>query len=139
MLPFTPHLSEELWHMAKHEGFASLQKWPIYDENKIDNRVEAIAMLVENTRKDIIEVLKLTKIEKPKKITLFVSDKWKYDFMEQLRIQIKRTRNSGEIIKALMATDLKIYSHEISKLVLKLLNDETKIPKLVLSQEVEFH
>ena len=138
MLPFTPHLSEELWHMIKCEGFASMQKWPSYDENKIDKRAEAVAMLVENTRKDIIEILKLARIEKPKKITLFVADKWKYDFMEMLKKEMEKTRNQANLIKALMATDLKIYSHEIAKLVPKLLNDETRIPKVILSQDIEF-
>ncbi len=137
MLPFTPHLSEELWHMIKMEGFASLQRWPGYDENKIDKRAEAIVLLVENTRKDIIEILKLAKIELPKKITLFVAEKWKYDFMEKLKGGMKKTRNANELIKMLIATDLKIYSHEIAKLVPKLLNDETKIPEIILSQETE--
>ena len=139
MLPFTPHLSEELWHMLKIEGFASLQKWPSYDENKIDKKAEAVAMLAENTRKDIIEILRLTSMENPKKITLFVADKWKYDFMENLKNEIKKTRNLNELIKALMSTDLKIYSHQITKLVPKLINDETKIPQVVLSQDIEFH
>ncbi len=139
MLPFTPHLSEELWHMIKGQEFASLQKWPSYDENKIDKRAEAVAMLIENTRKDIIEILRLVKIEKPKLIKLFVADKWKYDFMEKLKNELSETRNVNELIKRLMASDLKIYSHEIVKLVPKLLNDETKIPQIVLSQEIEFH
>ncbi|MBI2656643.1 class I tRNA ligase family protein, partial [Candidatus Woesearchaeota archaeon] len=139
MLPFTPHLSEELWHMIKGEGFASLQEWPAYDENKIDKRAEAIGVLVENTRKDIIEILRLAKIEKPKKIILFVADKWKYDFMDKLKEGMKETRKASELIKALMATDLKIYSHEINKLMPKLLNDETRIPAVILSQEAEFH
>ena len=139
MLPFAPHLSEELWHMLKLEGFASLQKWPSYDENRIDKRAEAVAMLVEDTRKDIIEILKLIKIEKPSKITLFIAEKWKYDFIEALKSEMGKTRNANELIKALMSTDLKIYSHEITKFIPKLLNDETKIPQVVLNQDIEFH
>ena len=139
LLPFTPHLSEELWHMIKADGFASLQKWPSYDESKIDKRAEAIVMLVENTRRDVIEVLKLVSIDKPKKIILFIADKWKYDFMEKLKNEMKKTRKADELMKILMSSDLKIYSHEINKLVHKLLTDETKIPQVVLSQETEFH
>jgi len=139
MLPFTPHLSEELWHMARHEGFASLQEWPVYDENKIDKMAEAVAALVESTKKDILQILKLAQIEKPKKITLFVAEKWRYDFMEKLREKMKKTRKSSEIIKELMATDLKIYWQEISKMIPTLLNDETKIPHIILGQDVEFH
>lgn len=139
MLPFTPHLSEELWHMTKSDGFASLYKWPSYDENKIDKRAEAIAELIEITRKDIMEILKLAKIEKPKKIILFVADKWRYDFMEKLKTEMKKTRNMSELIKTIMNSDLKIYIHEINKLIPRLLGDETKIPQVVLSQETEFH
>lgn len=139
MLPFTPHLSEELWHMIKMEGFASLQEWPSYDENKIDKKAEAITTFIENTKKDIIKILSLIEMEKPKKITLFVADKWKYDFIEKLKNEIKKTRNVSELIKMLMASDLKIYSHEVTKLVPKLLNDETKMPGVILGQDAEFH
>ena len=139
MSPFAPHLSEELWHMLKSKEFASLQKWPDYDENKIDKKAEAIAMLVENTRKDIMEILKLAKIEKPDKIILFVADKWKYDFMEMLKNEMNKTKNSGELIKIIISKDLKIYGNEITKLIPKLLNDKTRIPKSVLNQDTEFH
>jgi len=139
LLPFTPHISEEMWHIIKGNGFASLQAWPTYDENKIDKRSEAVAYLVENTRNDVIEILKLVKIDKPKKITIFVADKWKYDFMLKLKDIMKRTRNAGEIIKEIISGDLKIYDQEITKLVPKLLKHETKIPQTVLDQNIEFH
>ncbi|MBI3035480.1 leucine--tRNA ligase [Candidatus Woesearchaeota archaeon] len=139
VLPFTPHLSEELWHMAKADGFASLQKWPIYDESNIDKRAEAVARLVESTRRDIIEILKLAKIEKPKKIKLLVAGEWKYGFMERLKIEMKKTRNEGEITKSLISSDLKVYGNEISRLVARLLSDETRIPQVVLNQDIEFH
>jgi len=139
MLPFTPHSSEELWHMIKGDGFASLHEWPAYDEGKIDRRAEAVEMLAEQTRRDIIEILRLAKIENPKKITLFIAEKWKYDFMEKLKEEMKNTRNLSELIKFLMSTDLKIYGNEITKLVQKLLGDETKIPPIVLTQDTEFH
>ena len=124
--------------MIKEQGFASMQKWPIHDENKIDKKAEAAAMLVENTRKDIIEILRLTNIEKPKKITLFAADKWKYDFMENLKSEMKKTRNIGELIKTMTASDLKIYGQEIIRMIPRLLNDETKIPQVILSQDIEF-
>ena len=88
---------------------------------------------------EVKEILKLVKIEKPGKITLFIADKWKYDFMEKLKNEMKKTRNQADLIKMLIATDLKIYSHEILKLVPKLLNDETKVPQFILGQETEFH
>ncbi|MEK6892097.1 MAG: leucine--tRNA ligase [Nanoarchaeota archaeon] len=139
MQPFTPHLSEEIWHIIKGGGFASLQKWPIYDENKIDKKAEALELLTVNTRKDIMEILRLAEITKPKKITLFVAEKWKYDFMSKLKEEMQNTRNAGELIKKIMSSDLRIYGQEITKLIPRLLNDPTKIPEAVLGQESEFH
>ncbi|MBI2647274.1 leucine--tRNA ligase [Candidatus Woesearchaeota archaeon] len=139
MTPFTPHLSEEIWYKIKADGFVSLQKWPSYDENKIDKRAEAITMFIENTRRDVIEILKLAKIDKPKKILLIVANEWKYSFMETLINEMKKTRDTNELIKVLMATDLKIYSNEITRLVQKLLNDTTKISIVILNQDIEFH
>ena len=139
MLPFTPHLSEEIWHIIKCEGFASLQNWPSFDENKIDKRSWAIAMLVEDTRRDIVEILRLTNIDKPKLIKLLIAEKWKYDFMEILKKEMKRTRNISELIKILMNSDLKTYGQDIIKLVPRLLNDEAKIPQVILSQDSEYH
>ena len=125
--------------MLKCEGFASMQQWPAYDESKVDKKAEASAMLVDNTRKDIIEILRLTKIEAPKKITLFVAEKWKYEFMEKLKGAMKKTRDVGEIMKSLMGTGLKAHGKEISRLVPKLAGDESKVPQFVLSQDEEFH
>ncbi len=139
MLPFTPHLSEEMWHMIQGEGFASLQKWPGYDENKIDKKAEAVAMFVENTRKDIIEILRLAKIDNPKRIVLFVPEKWKYDMMEKLKIEMGKTREMSQIMKIMAASNLKIYSREIAKIAPRLLKDEAKIPQVVLWQDIEFH
>ena len=67
-----------------------------------------------------------------------MAEKWKYDFITKLRDEISKTRNSGEIIKALMSTGLRIHGQEISKLTPKLLDDETKIMQTILSQEIEF-
>ena len=138
MQPFTPHLSEEIWHMIKCEGFASMQKWPAYDESKIDKKAEAVTMLVESTKKDITEILRLAKIENPNKITIFVADKWKYSFMEKLKAEIEKTRSHADIIKALMSSGLKMHGQEISKLVPKFLNDTTKVPQFISEQESEF-
>jgi leucyl-tRNA synthetase len=32
LAPFAPHISEELWHRAGHEGSVHLERWPQHDE-----------------------------------------------------------------------------------------------------------
>ena len=135
--PFTPHISEELWSKINGKGFASLQKWPSYDENKIDKEAEVLEHGLEKTKKDIYSVMELAKIEKPDKIRIFIADSWKYDFIRRLKKEMEKTRNLGQIIKGFAKSDLDIYIKEISKLTQKLVKDETKLPKVVVDRKKE--
>ena len=137
LAPFTPFICEDMWSSIGKNGFVSVAKWPKYDESRIDKRAESISIFIDDTRKDIIEVLKLAKIEKPTAITLFVSEKWKYNLIEKLKELAKISRNTNELMKELMSTNLKQYGSEIAKLVPKFLDDKIKIPQFVLEQETE--
>jgi leucyl-tRNA synthetase len=136
MSPFTPHICEELWEKLGKKPFCSKEKWPDYDEGKIDIKLEAAEELVHNTIADINNVLKLIKLEKPKKITLIISPKWKYQFMETFKKKVEKTRDVKEIMKACMK-DLKQYGKDISNLIPTLLKDASKVPQEILSQEIE--
>jgi leucyl-tRNA synthetase len=135
--PFTPHISEELWSKLKLKGFASLQKWPSHDENKIDKEAEALEDSLEGTKKDIYSVIELAKIENPNKIRIFIAESWKYDFIRKLKKEMEKTRTLGNIMKAFAKSDLDIYIKEISKLAPKLVKDETKIPKAIIDRKKE--
>ena len=137
MNPFTPHVSEELWSLIKCEEFASLQKWPEYDESRIDKEAEFITESLNKIKKDIYSVMELTKIEKPSKIRMFVADKWKYDFILRLKEELEKTRNFGEIIKNFSKSDLNVYIKEISKLVPKMVKNTAKIPDVVVKRKKE--
>jgi leucyl-tRNA synthetase len=134
--PFCPHLTEELWEKIGNKPFLSLASWPAYDESKIDLKVEEEENFVTNTISDIRSVMNLAKIEKPKKITLFISHTWKYTFVAAFKHEIEKTRNIGDIIKK---TIIKGHEKEISQLVPKLIKDPSKVPHIVLSQELEVH
>ncbi|MCK4521460.1 MAG: leucine--tRNA ligase [Nanoarchaeota archaeon] len=132
--PFTPHICEELWEKLGNKSFISLEKWPGYDEKKIDLKIEASEEAVSGIVSDINSVLKLAKIEKPEKITLFVAEKWKYDFFKKVKKAISKTRNIGEIIKLTMDKE---HGKEISRLVPRLVKDESRIPNVILEQNTE--
>ncbi|MFA6088766.1 MAG: leucine--tRNA ligase [Candidatus Woesearchaeota archaeon] len=141
--PFCPHLTEELFEKMKfgkigaHE-FLSLQSWPVYDELKIDERAESIEDMIKGTKSDILKVLELAKIVTPKKITLFVSEDWKYLFFEKFVSKIKETRDFKEIVSVMMSDDnIKRNSSEIMKLIPALLKDNSKIPNVVLDSKTE--
>ena len=136
--PYCPHIAEECWEKLGKKGFVFLEKWPGFDSKKIDAKAESEESFVDGVKKDIYSVLKLTGISKPEKITLFVSAKWKYTFMKEFKKLISKTRNPGEIIKKMMAGELKMHGQDISKLVPKLVKDSSKVPEIVLEQKTEF-
>src|SRR3989338_4060017 len=110
MSPFTPHISEELWEYLGNKPFCSLQKWPECDEKKIDAKLEAAEQVIHNTISDINNVLRLIKVDKPTKIILIISPKWKYKFIEIFKKEIEKTRDIKALIQTLMKEkDLKPY------------------------------
>lgn len=79
MTPFSPHVCEELWEKLGHESFVSNQKWPEIDEEKINKKAELGHGLIKTILEDIKEIKKITGIEEPEKIKLFLAPEWKYD------------------------------------------------------------
>ncbi len=55
LCPFAPHICEEMWEYLGEEGFASLSKWPEYDESKtVDNQVEIAVQICGKLRGRLI-------------------------------------------------------------------------------------
>ena len=132
--PFVPHTAEEMWEKIGGSGFISTEKWPVFDNSKIDKKAEAAEDAVSELLTDISNVLKFAKISNPKKITLFVSEEWKYEFFDKLKETLSKTRNIGEIIKTCM---IKEHEKEVSKLIPMLIKNESRIPKVVIRLEEE--
>lgn len=58
---FCPHIAEELWEKLGNKNFISLEKWPIADEKKIDEKFEKQEQAFDKTISDILNVLKIIK------------------------------------------------------------------------------
>ena len=83
---------------------------------------------------DIRNILELAKVEKPKRIKLLVSEKWKYSLFKNIQKELEKTRNIGEIIKKVL---VKGKEKEIGKIVPMLLKDLSKMPEVITSQQDE--
>ena len=73
--PFCPHITEELWEKIGNKGFLSLAEWPIFDEKRIDIKLEQEQQIVERTVGDINNILGLIKEKEgksPKKAYLYL-------------------------------------------------------------------
>jgi leucyl-tRNA synthetase len=135
--PFAPHLAEEMWETLGNKDFASLEKWPTYDETLIDEAAEFEEDYIKEIINDINKVKGFAKIDKINKVTLFLGADWKYEFIKIIKEQLEKTRNGSEIIKAIMSTDLKKQGQNVTKLVPKILKDPSKLPVISLDKKQE--
>jgi len=137
LCPIAPHLCEEIWERLELPGYASLAAWPVHNESRIDKAAEAAIEAIEALTTDIRIVLELAKIRAPKKITLFIAEQWKYDFVKLLKKRLEITADPKEIITAIMATPLKAHGQQVMRLVPTILKDRSKLPSYLRSKEEE--
>ncbi len=136
LVPFTPHLCEEIWSKWGKSGFIVNQRWPQADESKIVPTLEQSEETMVKTLEDIGQVLKLAKVEHPKVITLFVAVDWKAQLCRKVKELVANTRDIGQIMKSVMG-EFKDHAQEASALVQKFVKDPSKIPLASMHQEAE--
>jgi len=103
MAPFTPHVCEELWAAGLGQGYVSLAAWPAANAALIDEEAERAEKLLEDTLKDVEEIVKVTKAQ-PKKITLYTTPAWKRAVLEMALGATKEGKlDMGALMKAALA------------------------------------
>ncbi len=117
--PFAPHVCEEAWEMLGRKGFVSVHPWPKPDKKKIRKDMELGEEMIGNTLGDIQVVLKLAKIKKPSKISIYVSEGWKYAFFKNLAKLLEKTKDFREIMPKVTKGSLRKHGKEIAKMLPK--------------------
>lgn len=87
LAPVIPHIAEEWWHLLGKNSFVSLEKWPEFEEGKVDKNILELEKIFQKTLEDISEVLKLAG-KKEKAYLYFVTDKeinYFKDFLKYLK------------------------------------------------------
>jgi leucyl-tRNA synthetase len=121
--PFIPHMTEEIWNKIGEKGFISLAPWPIADESKIDDKLSIKENYIDTISSDIKTVQKLAKLEKIEKITIVLSQSWKYKLFRILDSEFKAgNRDFKSILSKILSTELKTLGQEITKMLPNLLN-----------------
>jgi len=77
MAPFIPHTCEEIWSNIEGEGFVSEAKWPKYDVNLLDEKVQKAEEVVMELSEDIKEIKKILN-KAPQKIHVYIAPQWKW-------------------------------------------------------------
>ena len=82
LTPFMPHICEELWYESGNKNSILIEEWPAVNAEAISMKAEAGEELIRNLLKDVAEVKRLSKIEVPEKITIFVAPGWKHEVFD---------------------------------------------------------
>lgn len=99
LVPFTPHMCEEIWDQMEGDGFVSVAEWPEVDEELIDEVAEFSEGYLEDVRDDVGKILGVTGIEAPERICFYLAENWKRDAYEWALGQVQEERvNLGEMI-----------------------------------------
>jgi leucyl-tRNA synthetase len=100
--PLTPHFSEEMWSRLGNKKSVFESQWPLYAEIRGMEEAESGENMIRQTISDIEEIQKLAKIEKPKKVKVFVAENWKFRVYQH----VLRNKDKGinEITKDLMSS-----------------------------------
>ncbi len=118
LAPFIPHLCEEIWH-RKHNSFISLESYPEYDENLVNERIEREEEYLKSLIDDINEVKKFVK--DAKRVYIAVAEDWKRDVL----IVARQKKNMKEVMKALMSDDrFKPLAKDIQSFIKRLFKEE---------------
>lgn len=125
LTPFTPYTCEELWEQYGGEDFVSLAKWPKYNPDLINDKIERSEDLVQNIIKDITQIQNMVE-GKGEKIHIYLSPDWKWDLYE-IASEIGKP-DIGQMMKK--ANEANIYDNkkEIAAVAKKLGREITKTP-----------
>ena len=116
--PFAPHLCEELWQTLGKKSLISVEQWPKADKKLINEAVESSFELKDKIRQDIIAIKQLAKIEKPKKIVIYIAPKWKWKAVEIVKKACAEKPDFSAAMKAAAAdTELRSKAKDLPVLV----------------------
>ncbi|WP_048056964.1 leucine--tRNA ligase [Vulcanisaeta moutnovskia] len=134
--PVMPHIAEELWHRMGNETFVSLEPWPEYNEELINDELDIALDLVERTIEDIQEILRVTKIT-PKAVHLYVGPSSEYyKIVDEAIKLINEGKTMGETIRAIVnKPEYRRMADRVANLVSKVVDGT--IPRKIVSREME--
>ena len=106
---YSPFISEEIWQKMGKNNFISLEKWPEFDEKKIDDNIIKKEDSFKKLYEDIKQVIKLS--EKNKVLYLYVVNEDEYRYLQQTTSFLKKELGFSDI-KIFRVNDLEKYDPE---------------------------
>ncbi len=132
---FTPHMAEELNSLLGYDDLVISSHFPEIDEIKIDFGLVEAEKKIDDLAGEIRTVIKMANLEKVSKVTLFVSDDWKYKFYKELIEELKTTKNVGQLV-SLFISRYEEHKEDISKTITRLMKNP--VTDVITTQKEEF-
>lgn len=136
LAPFTPHICEELWHL-KHSSYVSLERYPEYEESRIDEEAEMIEEYLRNLVEDIQEIKKF--VSDAREVYISPAEEWKFKAAKV----IAESKDMSQAMKTLMQDEeLRRMGKEVSNFVKKVFKDRKKLTAIneweVIRENIKF-
>jgi len=130
LAPFTPYISEELWHLLGNDGLVSKAEWPSYDDSKIDVKAEEAEDLIRDLIEDTTNVIRATKMT-PKRICYYAAAGWKWKaYLELLKRAVSQKVEMRDAMKSLtMDPDLKKKAKNLADFASKIITEINTAPE----------
>ncbi len=130
LAPFAPYMCEEIWSKLNKQGFASIAKWPVYDQNKVNLQAEETEKLIKNVLEDTSNILRATKMV-PKEIYYYTAAPWKWTaYLTALKKTASGTLAISELMKELMAdSEMKQVAGKVAKFVRGITEEINRMPE----------
>lgn len=132
MAPITPHICEEAWHKIGKRTFVSVEGFPTVEKELLDEKAEQLVDYAQQLVDDIKQVVKLARVEKPKKVIVVLADKRLYEVIPKVK-ELVLQKKVQEAINAIPA-DIKPI---LAPIVQKALRNPGKIPDVIGSRADE--
>ena len=128
LTPFIPHICEELWHI-KHESFVSLERYPEYDESKVDEVAEAIENYIRTLIDDIKEVMKFSE---GKIVYIAFAEEWKN---HALKVALRSDSMKSAMAELMKDEKFKRIAKDVSSFLKRVFRDKEMFKEIVKIDE----
>ncbi|MBI4163175.1 MAG: leucine--tRNA ligase [Candidatus Aenigmarchaeota archaeon] len=78
--PIAPHSAEEIWQALANKYYIAIAPWP--KAGRTESKIEQAEGMIKQTMEDIEKIKDLSKVQKPKKISIFLAEPWKFEVYE---------------------------------------------------------
>ena len=124
LAPFIPHICEELWHL-KHDSFVSLERYPEFNESKIDEKAEAIENYLKSFIEDVKEVMKFFRGER---VYVAFAEDWK---VEALKVALNSDSMKSAMAELMKDERFKKMAKEVSAFLKRVFRDKETFKEIV--------